>query len=500
MTNPNSGGRLKNTAWTYLVVSSEQQSETIPYQRRWAAEVALQHAWVITETFEGVSSGKDGTRALLRKLVDRLERTPPQDRPERVLMIRLDRLGRGLGLEALAALAQITQLGVTIHTRQDGDCKIARASDSILPLMRIVTGGIENEARRDKALDTYKRRRLKGLTISNKRPYGIAVVEGRDAPADPEADAVRLAYELAANGFGYAAIGTRLRAVAPPKRYASGRTHETEWTNCRVRKMLRQRAYRGVVVDEQQWDRVARLLDHAPDVRTRINDWPLSGALDCTCGRKLIGSVTGSAGRRVYRCPAVKQHEGRHRTHPALAIETQFRELLTSLAISPKSVNAFASRSSKHLEFDRAALQERRAAATEGNKAAELERQRIWKLNADGILPDVHLARRLTEIDDKVVAFDKLIAQIDAETQGFLVDRVEADQARSLVREAATLWDTAETQEKAAVARALARALDGLCVLENGSLQVGPTAEWSRFYARSSQGSNRNRAGSMPSA
>jgi len=264
-------GRKKGHVWAYLVVSSEQQVETIDYQRMWAREAAQQHGWSITETFDGVSSGKDGTRALLKRLVARLEATAAYERPERVLMIRLDRLGRGLGLEALAALAQITQLGVTIHTRQDGDYRIARASDSILPLMRIVTGGIENEARRDKALDTYKRRRLNNLTVSNKRPYGIVVVAGRDAPAEPEAKAVRLAFEMAANGFGYSAIGTRLRAIAPPKLYANGRTHDTEWTNDRVRKLLRQRAYRGVVIDEPQWDRVSRLLTHAPDVRVRIN-------------------------------------------------------------------------------------------------------------------------------------------------------------------------------------------------------------------------------------
>jgi DNA invertase Pin-like site-specific DNA recombinase len=463
-------------------VSSEQQAETIPYQRRWAAEVALQHSWTITETFEGVSSGKDGTRALLKKLVDRLEKTARQDRPERVLMIRLDRMGRGLGLEALAALAQITQLGVTIHTRQDGDCKIARASDSILPLMRIVTGGIENEARRDKALDTYKRRRLKGLAVSNKRPYGITVVEGRDAPAQPEADAVRLAFELAANGFGYYAIGSRLRAVAPPKRYANGRTHDTEWTNCRVRKLLRQRAYRGVVVDEQQWDRVSRLLDHAPDVRVRTNPWPLSGALDCTCGRKLIGSVTGSA-RRVYRCPAVKVHGGRHRTYAALDIEEQFANLLASLSISPKAVNAFARQSSKHVELDQAALQSRKDAAAEQIKAAELERTRIWKLNAEGLLPDVHLGRRLSELDDKIDSSNATIAELESEMQRVRFDREEIDLARYLVREAASVWETAETEDKAAAARSLARALHGLCVLEDGSLQVGPATEWSRFYA-----------------
>ena len=76
----------------------------------------------------------------------RVRATERIERPQRVLMVRLDRLGRGLGLEALAALSEIVQLGVTIYTCQDGDYTLSRASESLLPLMRIVTGAIENEA------------------------------------------------------------------------------------------------------------------------------------------------------------------------------------------------------------------------------------------------------------------------------------------------------------------------------------------------------------------
>jgi len=478
------GGGKQATAWAYLVVSSEAQAETLSFQKRWATETAHQHGWVITETFSGVSSGRDGTRGLLKSLVDRLEKIPPSDRPVRVMMTRLDRLGRGLGLEALAAMAQITQLGVVIHTRQDGDHKIARASDSLLPLMRIVVGGVENEARRDKALDTYKRRRLNGQTVSNKRPYGITRVDGHDKPADPEAGAVRLAYELAANGFGFSAIGTRLRAVAPPKRYANGRTHEVEWTNDRVRKMLIQPAYRGVVVDEQQWDRVKRLLEGSPDVRSRKYPWPLSGALNCTCGRYLIGSLRGSPARRVYRCTAVKLHK-RHRTYAALRIEDQFRDLLTELTISPKSVKEFTLQGSRTLALDQVALTGRRAEAIQEIVRVEQERTRVWRLNSDGLLPDVHLTRRLADIEASLHALRQSVLDIDTEIQRVASDQGEAEEATSLIREAASLWEWAEATTKAAAARSLARVLRGICVLEDGSLQIGPPTEWSRFYQRS---------------
>jgi DNA invertase Pin-like site-specific DNA recombinase len=88
--------------------------------------VCLEHGWTITRTFRGVSSGRDGTRGLLETLLAKLRETRPGERPNRVLMTRLDRLGRGLGIEALAAIAEIVRLGVTIHTRQDGDYRLAR--------------------------------------------------------------------------------------------------------------------------------------------------------------------------------------------------------------------------------------------------------------------------------------------------------------------------------------------------------------------------------------
>ncbi len=471
----------KLTAWVFTAVSSGQQAETLPFQKAWAAETAIQHGWKITDAYNGVSSGRDGTRPLLDEVLEKLEKTPRSERPERVLMVRLDRMGRGLGLEALAALAKITQLGVTIHTRQDGDYRITRASDSILPLMRIVTGGIENEARRDKAVATYKRRREKGQVISNKRPYGLKVVASCDVPAEPAAGAVRMAFELAANGFGYAAIGTRLRAIAPPKTYSNGRSHETEWTNDRVRKLLRNQAYRGVVVDERRWERVRELLDGAPDVRTRTHGWPLSGALRCTCGRNLIGSLRGSPARRVYRCSAVSTHKG-HRTYPASSVEGQFVDLFNNLTASPKLIRAYAAQSSKHADLDQAVLSKKRSEASKNLAAMEAEDKRIWELNRNGLLPDVHLAKQLAKIEQKAAAFRAILDELDIEDRRVALAKEDLDFAQSLVKEAATLWEGAETSDKACAARALSRALSGLCVLEDGSLRVGPPTEWSRFF------------------
>ena len=136
------------TVWTFLVVSSDRQAETLADQEKWAQKVAAANGWTITNTFRSVSTGKNGTRQLLEDLLTALRASKKAQRPERVLMIRLDRAGRGLAIEPLAALAEIYRLGVMVHTREDGDVNIARASDAIKPILRVLTGALENEAMR----------------------------------------------------------------------------------------------------------------------------------------------------------------------------------------------------------------------------------------------------------------------------------------------------------------------------------------------------------------
>ncbi len=475
-----------STAWAYLVVSSEQQVETLDFQRRWAKETAHQHGWHISEVFEGVSSGRDGARQLLQRLVERLKTLPREARPQRVLMIRLDRLGRGLGLEALAALAELVRLGVIVHTRQDGDYKISKASDSILPLMRIVTGGIENEARRDKARATYDRRRADGVVVGNKRPYGLQRVNGCDVAQEPQATTVRLAFELSANGYGLQAIGTRLRAIAAPKLYANGRAHVTEWTNDRVRKLLINRGYCGTLVDETLWHRVQRLRKGRPKtIDNAKHPWPLSGALQCECGRNLIGSLRGSPPRRVYRCTAVSVH-GRSVAHGAKTIESQFLKLLGRLAASSDLLKQYALSSFTGTRLKEEEAKVQLHGLEQRLKRHEVEHRRIWRLNADGLLPDVHLARRLAEIDaDRSTAEEDLRA-IELELRERETEGKTLASASQLVAEAATLWPNAEIYQRQIAARALTRALGGLCVLEGGALRVGSPSEWRRFFKRES--------------
>jgi len=162
----------------------------------------------------------------------------------------------------------------------------------------------------------------------------------------------------------------------------------------------------------------------------------------------------------------------------------QFVGLLAALTISPDSVAAFSRRSIAATDIDHDQIERRRSTATVALAEIRTEASRIWKLNADGLLPDVHLGRRLTEIDERASTYTEVLQEIDREAGRLSTQREAADDASRLVKEASRIWCAAEATEKAAAARALSRALKGLYVLEDGSLHVGQSGERSRFFSR----------------
>ena len=150
-----------STAWSYAAVSSSPQEATLEDQQQWACDTAARNGWIITREFSGVASGAKGPREILRVLIDELERAPKAARPQRVLMIRLDRVGR-MALDCIAALARLRKLGVVLHTRQDGDVKLETAMDTFRPIFELFTAEMENAARSDKWKAVHARRRAEG--------------------------------------------------------------------------------------------------------------------------------------------------------------------------------------------------------------------------------------------------------------------------------------------------------------------------------------------------
>jgi len=466
------------TVWAFLVVSSDGQAESLPFQRQWATRTAAENGWSVTDTFEAVSSGRDGIRGLLETLLKKLRSTPANDRPERVLMTRLDRLGRG-GLEPLAAFAEISKLGVKIFTRQDGDYQLARASDSILPMMRIITGAIENEARIDKALSAYDRRRRAGLVVATRRPYGLRLEKGHDVPDGERAAVVAKAFELTANGFGLYAIGKRLTQVAPPHEYRNGRVHVVEWTSDRVRKLLGTESYRTTIVDDALWTRAHAVRAGSTTERSETkNPYPLSGALTCECGRRLVGSIRGSNVQRVYRCRARTLH-GRIVTHSAPRLENAFAALISDLSASPELIERYATaqRAGDDVDVIESALKRARAAVA----GTERERERAWELNEAGNLRDEDLQTRLDAVQRRAAEAAAEITLLSREIEATRLVEEDRSNAASVLERASRLWELASVDDRKAIAKAVTRAVGGLTVTLAGDLEARAPNERSMF-------------------
>ena len=281
-------------AWAFLVVSDPGQADTLPNQEAWAEEVSRANKWPLTKTISGVSSGKLGARKLTMAMIADLEALRPEQRPGRVLMIRLERLGRGDGLEAMEAFLRIRRLGIVVHTRLDGDVGYDKASELLMPMLRFFIGGMENEVRRDKLNAYYDRKRAAHaidptIAIANKLPYGLALKDGHFVPQAPEDAAVRLAYELKIQGYGNHRIGKRLAQVAPPMILRNGKEQPQSWTSDRVARLINKECYRGIIVVTPRRGCAPSETYREVSRPTRILEYPLGGALRCECGYALAG-------------------------------------------------------------------------------------------------------------------------------------------------------------------------------------------------------------------
>jgi hypothetical protein len=466
--------------WALLVVSDAGQADTLKDQRKWATETARLKGWTITRAFEGISSGNSGARPLAMRMLEELEALSPATRPLRVLMIRLERLGRGNGLEAMEAFLRIRRLGIVVHTRLDGDVGYDRASELLMPVLRFFIGGMENEVRRDKLNTNYaKRRKAHGadntIALSNRPPYGLAYENGHYVPKDPEASAVRLAYELKAQGFGSHLIAKQLAPLAPPMTLRNGKVLPQHWTPDRVRRMIMKSAYRGLVVDEALWYRAQR---HAREVQrpTIRHEYALGGALVCECGYALVGH--GGPGKlknpdfRYYQCRNYAAHGGRMKHHRTNRIEEQFVALLLRLRAEESLLRRFVD--SNNISGEGAKTIRARITALRLEIETGIERRRkLFEAFEQGPLKKKDLQWRL---DDLTTANEKReadIARLEDELLIATSTQQEIENVRLLVERAADLWSGAANDDKRALAKAVGNALGGLYVTNDGQLLIG---------------------------
>ncbi len=466
------------TAWALAVVSDPQQTETLKYQEAWARETASLHNWTLSNLVVDVSSGRDGTRKVVTEMLDKLASLPRQQRPARLLMIRLDRLGRGDGTDAFSAYLKLRELEVIAHTREDGDVRIGRASDLLVPMMRSLLAGFENETRREKLCAMYQRRRAaraadRTVAICMRPPYGLTYEKGHVVAKPDEAAAVRLAYELKGQGYGYRRIAKRLGVEAAPMTLRSGEVRHQRWTADRVRRLIKKDTYRGTIIDDGTWLRAQR---HAREVRrpTRRLEYPLGGALTCFCGYALIGS---SAHRvraprfRYYHCRNLPGHGGRSRHYSSTSLEGQFVDLLGRLSAEPSLLEAYAVAKQASVSVD--ALEAQLASLKRELRGLDDRRRAVHIAHEDGALRHADLQWRLNDLEQRRVELNTQIDQVQYEIELTQAARVHHEDLHGLLQAAQHHWTIAQIDDRRALAKAIGNALGGFTVSAEGKLSVG---------------------------
>lgn len=449
------------TAWSYTVVSSDQQVDTIPDQERWANDVARENGWIISRVFSGVSSGAAGTRKLLEDLLSELRRTPKAQRPKRVLCIRIDRLGRGDGLDAIAALSEIRNLGVVLHTRQDGDIRLERASDAILPAIRSIVGALENDVRSEKWKAVHARRRAAGFHVGQV-PFGITLVDGKAVHFEPEATIVRQLFEHAANSWGYTRLARWARERAPTKRMPDGTDRTYSWAPSTVKSVLDSKTIRALVVSEDLWERARAA--RAVDFRSRAPrrwPWPLAGSVRCFCGRLLRGHTAGVRGWEIrYMVCFNLEHGQPYPAHRADRLEEGFEAVLRRL--TPSADIMVPRREAER----RKALQAAESAARRELEKLEQHRQRAWSLN--GELTGAQLRTRLDELDAAKERATNDLERATANAAALVQSESSRRKLSEMVADLADAWPTLPTETQQIVARGVAS------LVELGGLWADP--------------------------
>jgi len=442
---------MSERVWVYLVVSSDEQGYTLPEQRRWAEEEAARLGATIDPNgiFEGVASGRDGARTILVELVERLRGIPKADRPGRILMVRLDRVGR-MPLDAIATLNDLRKLGVTIRTRTDGDVTFARVIDSVGPIFAALQAGFENEVRADRSRASFVRRRANGLLVASKPPYGV--LRGKDGRAEPDpatAPTVRLIFDRWLDGDAPADLVLWLRQNAPPR--ASVRTGNPlvfKWDLSHVYRMIRCETYRDVVVDAETWDRAQRRQNAAARPSgLRKHVYPFSG-LRCSCGARLKPRTNEDPRRQRsteplvwYVCASLRHADApRWRSYREDKIDVAWMEKLRGLSTGKGSwdMEERPPASSREAEL-----------LTKRREAAEAKRTRIHQAFEDGTYDGPTFKARSAAIVEEVARIDDRIREIRAEIESYEARLLARAKVAAMMANAAEAYRDGTRAERA---------------------------------------------------
>lgn len=455
-------------AWLYAAVSSERQAEDLAAQEVWARGVCDREGWDLSRIFSKPGTGKHGPRKLLLSLISELQHAPVK--PDVVLMNRLDRIGRGKVSDSQVALAQITDLGVRVFTREQGFVANDSWVDELINAVRFAVARQENDAKADRARAGHETKRQEGKHAGH-APYGTILIDGRPIPYEPEAAIIREVFAKRLEGWGVHRIARTILRTAPPKKKSDGTTRPMRWSPSTVWRMLESTTYRGSVVSEETWDNAQAVNKTEVPLNRAVQrwPWPLRGAVRCTCGMMLTTYCSGAKRCRIryYACNNI-QHE-KYIYHRADRLEAQFKQILIEARADPELVFASKGPDTEPLEQERLALEREKT-------SLETRRQKVWGLFESDAIPDHDLKRRLGELQAER---DRIDARLQELSRTLMLERnrqAGITSATQVLAKLVDVWERVPVEQQRDVAKAVAFYARGLWCDPNdvGVLRYGP--------------------------
>ncbi|PZN01077.1 MAG: recombinase family protein [Bacillota bacterium] len=344
-----------------------------------------------------------------------------------VLVYRLDRLARSTR-HLLDAVDELAKYGVGIRSMTEEFNSETPTGRFILTTLASIAE-LERSTILERMAQGRRRRAREGRWQGGPIPYGYRldaegrlVIDDEPMPGCPwsAADVVRMIFAAMASGGTTVAVAQQMTELGVPAivRYMDRhgnvtiRHHGTRWLPSRVRTLLTNPVYKGVLrqhgvetacpalVTPTQWEEANRTLRRNRAIpRHGVRTYILRGLLYCgLCGSRFSGTSGASHGRHyhIYRCGGQLPTTGRHcpaKTLMADKVEAAvWHQALHILArTEPPGDDPLAGSGQPDTDAQRKALEDalRRKAQ---------ERDRLLGLYRRGIIDDATLERQLAEV------------------------------------------------------------------------------------------------------
>jgi len=481
----------RKVLWAYCRVSTSkaEQELSLEQQCEWAKLTAHQRGCRLVVFSERASAKTIVNRPQCVRMLAQLAESKPNERPDAVIATSFDRLSRDISDTVMLARV-LRDAGVELYIRDRGAVKMATFVDQVSLVGQAMGGHAENEARSNRAKASWERRRREGKPTSNKAPYGIQLRGERDTPAEHTAIWVLRAFEWYAAGIGTPTISQRFKAGAPSHRVATSKVDETGqiiyrerqpvWESNRIRKLLSQPRYRGLIVPEDLFDTVTERLKQIPRWSQKRNlEYPLSGALKCVgCGRSYHGHASGGVRKKRLADGSVREYPDAKRVRyyqcvvcnysiNADRIELEFRNSLNGLIARPASLRAWMANprpgaSPKALRADTARL-------TAAIAAIAKKRQRAWDLALHedlGVAND--LPDQLRRLNDEESNLRDELGRIESVLEGQRESDRTYETARLMLREFWPHYASATYEQKRELCNEIVECLGGAKASKDG--------------------------------